>query len=331
MLDFLKNNPLVEGARTARLKPRMAAQFLIFFLVMTVAEMIANIPVSLYSTVRIMTLIDPTLLAGETLDEAALLAEMDRISAIIAGEDLFYFLSLFSMGAVILVSLFYCRVIERRPLASMGVTFDRKSLPSLLLGLLFGLLMLGSAFLISYGTGAVTVAWGSADVKILILSFLAYLVVGSAEEFLCRGYLMPSLCNATSPISAILISALFFSLMHISNPGFSAVAALNIFLFGILLGFLVLRTGNIWIACGLHAAWNFTEGALFGMPISGTATGRSLLVSTLAEGRVTTNGGEFGPEGGVAVTVILLLAFILFLYWPQSTKIQESVNNEPRA
>ncbi len=317
MLDFLKNNPLVEGARTARLRPRLAAQFLIFFLVMTVGDMIATIPVSFYTTLRMMSLIDPALLTGPTVDQEALLAEMEKASAVIMGEDAFLLLSLFSTVAPLLVSLVYCRLIERRPIASMGVTFTKRAPLSLLLGLLLGLLMLGGAYLVCYATGAVTVTAGTCHIGMILLYFLGYLIQGSAEEFLCRGYLMPSLCNATSPFSAILLSALFFSLMHTSNPGFSFVAGLNIFLIGLLLGLLVFRTGNIWIACGLHAAWNFAEGALFGMSVSGTVPKHSFLLSAALEGRTLTNGGDFGPEGGVAVSLILVVALIVFFYLPQ--------------
>ncbi len=326
MLDFLKNNPLVEGARRARLRPRMAAQLLIFFLVMTVAEMVANIPVSLYSTVRMMSLIDPSLLTGTSVDQQALLAEMEKASAVIMAEDGFRLLSLFSLAAVILISLLYCCLIERRPIASMGVTLERKSALSLVFGLLFGLTMLGGVYLILYATGAVTVTLGTGNVGMILLYLVGYLIQGSAEEFLYRGYLMPSLCNATHPLSAVLLSALFFSLMHTSNPGFSLIAGLNIFLFGVLLGLLVFRTGNLFIACGLHAAWNFAEGTLFGMSVSGTEPSHSVLLSLFVEGRTLTNGGAFGPEGGIAASLILVVALIVFFYWPHKNKIGTDEN-----
>lgn len=322
MLDFLKNNPLVEGARKARLRPRMAAQLLIFFLVMTVADMAANIPLSFYSTVRLMSLLDPSLLMGTEVDQAALLAEMEKASAVIMAEDAFRLLSLFATAAMILVSLLYCRLIERRSLASMGVTLDRKSPISLVFGLLFGLLMLGGVYLVLYATGAVTVTPGTGNVGLILLYALGYLIQGSAEEFLYRGYLMPSLSTATTPFSAVILSALFFSLTHASNLGFSLIAGLNIFLFGLLLGLLVLRTGNLFVACGLHAAWNFAEGALFGLSVSGTAPNHSLLLSPFVEGRTLTNGGVFGPEGGVATSLILVIALIVFFYWPQKNKIE---------
>ncbi len=327
MLDFLKNNPLIEGARSARLRPRMAAQLLIFFLVMTVADMIVNVPVSFYATVRMMSLIDPSFLAGTAVDQEALLTEMEKASAVVMAEDAFRLLSLFATAAVILVSLLYCRLIERRPIASMGVTLDRKSPLSFALGLLFGLAMLGGVYLVLYATGAVTLTVGTANVGMITLYLAGYLIQGSAEEFLYRGYLMPSLCNATSPLSSVLFSALFFSLMHASNPGFTLIAGLNIFLFGTLLGFLVLRTRNIWIACGLHAAWNFAEGTLFGMSVSGTEPGQSVLLSPFVENRTLTNGGAFGPEGGVATSLVLVAALIVFFYLPQKKKSGDSNEN----
>ena len=123
---------------------------------------------------------------------------------------------------------------------------------------------------------------------------------------------MISLTNVTRPGAAVIWSAFLFAVLHLGNEGVSLLAVLNIFLFGVLLGLIVFKTGSLFLACALHGAWNFAEGCLFGLPVSGIRPGHSLLSSVSLEERALTNGGAFGPEGGAAVTVVLFLAILVF-------------------
>ena len=89
------------------------------------------------------------------------------------------------------------------------------------------------------------------------------------------------------------------------------------FLFGVLASLYVLRRGNLWGACAIHSMWNFAQGNLFGAAVSGNRSGPSLLrAEAIASGSASLwNGGAFGPEGGLAVTLVLLagIAVLLFL------------------
>lgn len=325
MLDFLKNNPLALGAREARFRPKMLGQLLLFFLVMTIAETVAAVPVSFYTTIRMFSLLDPELLTDPAITEEALMQAMDAATVTIMAENAYLLISLFSMALIIAVSVIYCRLIERRPLASMGVVLDRRAPLGVLLGLAIGGAMIGGVFLISYATGALTVTAAAARPAMLLAYFLAFLVQSSAEEFLFRGYLMPSLCNTTTPLGAVLVSALFFSTMHTGNAGFSLLGAINIFLFGVFLGLLVFRTHNLFLACAIHAAWNFACGPLLGLSVSGIVIPETLFTSVAVSGRELTNGGAFGPEGGIVTTLVLTVALTVLLYWPQKAQKAEDV------
>lgn len=315
MFDFLKNNPLVEGASVARLRPRSAAvHFIIFFLVMTVTEMVASLPASAYSTFRVLMLVDVShFVEGNVLDTEGLTAAMTAATEAIMKEDFYIVISLLSMAIVGVLVIVFCRFIERRPVASMGLSLNRRVPLQYGIGLVSGLLMFGLVFLLLLATRSVNVTGGGFTVGMLVLYLFGFLVQGAAEEILVRGYFMISLTSCVRPGAAVLCSALLFALMHVGNVGVSLFAVLNIFLFGIFLGLLVFRTGNLFLACALHGIWNFAEGNLFGTPVSGIVTGHSLLSTAFAEGREVTTGGAFGPEGGAAVTLVLFLAIAVLL------------------
>lgn len=319
MFDFLKNNPLVAGARTARLRPRsMTMHLLIFFLVMLVTDFVASLPASIYMIVRVIFLIDPSLLANaDPEDPSALLEAFNTASTAVLSEDGYILTLLFSTVATAVLCVIYCRFVERRPIASMGLSLRRSTPVLYVLGLLLGLVMFGLTFFIMYVTEAVSVSGGSFAPLILALYLFAFLIQGASEEILVRGYFMTSLTNNTGAGSAVICSSLLFAAMHSGNVGASFLGLFNIFLFGLLLGLITFRTGSLFLPMALHGIWNFAEGNIFGMAVSGIRPRHSILLSALTEGRVTTNGGDFGPEGGAAATIALVIALAVLLVLPQ--------------
>lgn len=288
--------------------------FLLFFLVMTVVEMVAGIPAGLYSSYRLLSLLGPGLfLGGDEVSEEELIARMEEATATVMAEDGYLLCTLFSMAVTGLLVVVFCRFIERRPVASMGLVASRRSFGGYALGLLLGLLMAGATFLIVYTTGAVSVASGRFSGGMLLLYLFAFLIQGAAEEILVRGYFMISLTNVTRPGAAVIWSSLLFALLHLGNEGVSLLGVLNITLFGVLLGLIVFKTGSLLLACALHGVWNFAEGCLFGLPVSGLRPGHAILSATVLEDRTLTNGGTFGPEGGAAVTIVLFVSILVFL------------------
>jgi membrane protease YdiL (CAAX protease family) len=115
-------------------------------------------------------------------------------------------------------------------------------------------------------------------------------------------------------------NALLFSLLHLGNPGVTVIALVNIFLFGLFASLLTLRRGSIWMVGALHSMWNFAQGNLFGIPVSGLVGCPSPLVTEMGEGKwqALVGGGAFGLEGGLAVTAVLAVACAIVLF--SSTK-----------
>lgn len=113
-------------------------------------------------------------------------------------------------------------------------------------------------------------------------------------------------------IVGIILFSLCFALVHAANPNLTLVSLLNIFFFGILLAILYKRTKNLWQITTVHFCWNYLNGIVFGLPLSGLKlTSRNQLVLV---GDKTTTGRSFGLEGSLVTTVYLILMIIGHVY-----------------
>ena len=189
-----------------------------------------------------------------------------------------------------------------------------------------GRLGCGATVLISLLTHAVTFEGYQADADYLFLVcvLLGYVIQGAAEELLIHGLFMTTLFRDVKWFPSVIYSSLLFVLMHVTNNGFSLLSSLNVFLFSVFLGLYVIRTGSIFGAAAIHSAWNFLEGHVFGCSVSGFASPGSVFVLTADPTRAVTNGGTFGPEGGLAATMVLMLAIIAVSFIPSIGKNRES-------
>ena len=219
--------------------------------------------------------------------------------------------------------LFFCLLVERRSLASLGFS-PRGGFLEYGVGLAGGLVLFGAAVLLAVLTGTVTLSPVKDGTSLLLLPlfFVGFLIQGMSEELLCRSYLMISLSRKWPVWIGVVGNALLFSLLHLGNPNVSPIALINIFLFGLFASVLTLRRGSIWMAGAIHSMWNFAQGNLFGIPVSGLTGLPSPLAATIKEGTWQTliSGGKFGLEGGLAVTVILLAACGLVLFLPKLSR-----------
>ncbi|HEV2491803.1 MAG TPA: type II CAAX endopeptidase family protein [Terriglobia bacterium] len=160
----------------------------------------------------------------------------------------------------------------------------------------------------SFGTLALS---GPSAVRYAALWAVAFLTVGFLEEFMMRGYALYTLTTGIGfwP-AAVLLSALFGSL-HLYNLGENWVGELAAALIGLFFCFTVRRTGDLWFAIGLHAAWDYSESFLYSVPDSGVVVTGHLLNSSFHGPRWLT-GGAVGPEGSALVFVIIAAMFVLF-------------------
>ncbi|MFI5935371.1 lysostaphin resistance A-like protein [Actinoplanes sp. NPDC051494] len=218
-------------------------------------------------------------------------------------------------GAVLALTVYGLLVwlVEGRRPTELGP----RGLPGLAVGLLLGLLMMSLVMAILTATGLYRVdvvgwapAWRAAGLAIQ---------AGVVEELIVRGILLRLIWRAFGPWVAFVVSAVVFGAGHLSNDGSSLFAAFCVALeAGVMLGAFYALTGRLWVSIGVHMAWNFAQGYLFGAAVSGGDTGPSIATSTARSGapEVLTGGG-FGPEASlVALVVCTAVGLVtLFLAW----------------
>jgi uncharacterized protein len=143
---------------------------------------------------------------------------------------------------------------------------------------------------------------------------LAALFSATVEETLIRGFLFRIVQMVGGTWIAILISSAFFGAAHAFNPGATVTSSVAIALeAGVLLAAAYVLTGNLWFPMGLHAGWNFSEGSLYGLSVSGFAAKNALTQGTLKGPGILT-GAAFGPEASL-VAVVLCFSVAILLLW----------------
>lgn len=160
------------------------------------------------------------------------------------------------------------------------------------------------------GDLAVSVVFAPGQWWLIGLYVLAFAVQSLLEELVCRGYVMGFWLKQHQVIGAVIANSAFFMFLHLGNPGFDWRAGIGIFLFGWLMSLLRLLTGSIWLSAGVHMAWNYAEGILFGTSVSGMAD-LSLILHSTPLGNSWLDGGAFGIERGLPTTIVLLLAIAI--------------------
>ncbi len=296
-----------EGERPLSLPLLLFSALVILFMSSSLQTLIL-VPAFIFSNYRAVL----SLSESETFLEE-LLALYERFLQ----SDLSLLVQLFGGAFTLALTLVFVLALLRRKAGSLAL-FKRGALKKYLLGLVFGGALFAACFGLAMVNGSFKLVGTASPVPIgmLILLFFGYVVQAASEEVLFRGLVMCELVRRGAPAKAVLFSAGLFALVHFSNPELGIVALLNLFLFGVLAALLVLRSGSLIGACALHTAWNFTEGHIFGCSVSGLFTESSVFHFEALSSHSLTNGGGFGPEGGIAVTVVFLLTILLLLIFP---------------
>ncbi len=151
---------------------------------------------------------------------------------------------------------------------------------------------------------------GISAIGSILIILIGWIVQGGTEEVLTRGWLMNILGARYNITFGLILSSVFFGLLHLGNPNISYIAILNIILVGLFFGLCVIKTNNLWIVCGMHSAWNFAQGNLFGFEVSGLNVQVGSLFDLNLVGNDIVTGGIFGPEAGLASTFVLALGIL---------------------
>jgi len=205
---------------------------------------------------------------------------------------------------------------EQRPPWTTGLEWPRW-LAKYFRGLLVGLLMFSAAIAILALFG--TLKWDSGGmigfnaltIGSAIIVFGGWMVQGAAEELLTRGFVLPIFGVRFGATVGILVSSILFMILHLLNSHISPIALLNLFLFGVFAALFALFEGGLWGIFAIHSIWNWAQGNLFGFEVSGSEVGTAVIFNLSEAGPDWLTGGPFGPEGGLAVTVVLVMSSLI--------------------
>lgn len=209
----------------------------------------------------------------------------------------------------ILFYWFYVALFEGRELSELSVS---SLVPQLGFGLLLGLIFISIIILvISLFGGYQIIGYNKPEVLIPVL--LMALQAGIFEEILTRGALFRIVEDGLGTWWSVLISAMIFGFLHIWNPNATFFSSLSIAMTaGVILALFFVITRKLWIPIGIHIAWNFTLGGIYGAAVSGGAA-KGLIRSEM-NGSDLLTGGEFGPEASV-ITVVFFALLGIYLAW----------------
>ena len=214
-------------------------------------------------------------------------------------------LALLVLGTYIAAS----KWIERRTPSELKVNH---LLPHAAAGLAAGVALFASVMAILWAVGVYHPA-SRGTVKELAPGFAAALAAGIIEETIFRGLLFRLSSKILGTWGALLLTAALFGAAHAFNQGATFSSSLAIALeAGLLLGAAYAATQRLWLPIGLHIGWNFAEGSVFSMSVSGGATSTGLLRGSLIGPRILT-GGQFGPEASIIAVIVCLVVALYFI------------------
>ncbi len=320
MKNLLQKSKMMLEAENGK-GQKLGLEILFFFLVFFVASALQSI----LATVPMMLVMFSSDAFRKMMGAASSGGEIDIMEFVnsVTSDPAIMLVSLISTAATIATVIAYVVLIEKRKVRTLGLT--KKALFSeYFIGLAVGLAMFGAVVGLGVIFGGFTFAGVSktllASLPMIIAMFAGYMIQGASEEILCRGYFCVSAARKSSVVVAILANSVAFALLHMANPGVSPLAIVNLILFGIFASVYMIKRGNLWGICAIHSIWNFAQGNIFGLQVSGMSVSSTVFVFTQNEGMGIINGGAFGPEGGLCVTIVLLAATAIMLFTKNKDK-----------
>jgi membrane protease YdiL (CAAX protease family) len=213
-----------------------------------------------------------------------------------------------TIAVVHIAYLLYVRYVEGRSATEFALGGWVKELGT---GMLIGAGIFSAVILVLLGSGWYSVA-GTNSWTVALAPLLAAAGAAYVEELIVRGILFRNLEDLLGSWISLAITALLFGLAHIANPNATLTSAIAIALeAGVLLGAAYMVTQRLWLAIGIHFAWNFVQGGIFGVAVSGNAS-VGILRGEL-HGPELLTGGPFGVEGSAVAVVVCLAAAAVLL------------------
>lgn len=229
------------------------------------------------------------------------------------------------VGWVLLVSWASLRFLDRLSLRALGFSLHSNWRREALFGFAVSLAMIAAIVALQSIGGGTRVRlnpfWFKAEGvdlaalavvgKDLLMSLTLLILAGAFEELVYRGYAFQTLLRGVSPVVPILFLSAFFALGHWNNPSRTMFSTVNTVLAGVWLSVAYLKTRSLWFPTALHFGWNWAMGAVFGLPVSGLFIPQHPILNSTGEAPLWLTGGSYGPEGGAAATIVVIISIII--------------------
>ena len=209
-----------------------------------------------------------------------------------------------------------CFKANRPMLKEIGFNREGNGFRGLGIGLALGFGTNALCILLSCLMGDIKLSFFGIDPLLILLFFVCVFIQSSAEELTNRLYLYQKLRRRyVSPLVAIIANSLVFALFHVFNPGFTVLSGSQILLVGLIFSVFVYYYDSLWIPFAFHAAWNFTQSIIFGLPNSGIVSAYSIFILEAASARDGLfYNVNFGVEGSIGASLILLVVLVVLVY-----------------
>lgn len=224
----------------------------------------------------------------------------------------------------------WVKLVQKEAISSLG--FEKEyALSKYIKGFFIGFFMITFSAMVLSLMGMLHIDYvGSYRVGVkafipVFITLIGWIVQGASEEIMIRGWLLNIISRRYNFVVGVIITSTLFGFLHIFNPNVSKLAIINIILFGIFAALYKKVDESLWGICAVHTAWNWAQGNVYGIQISGTLPLGGMLFKLKAEGPKFFTGGSFGLEGGIIVSVVLFVS-ILVLIWIIKGKNRTRVN-----
>ncbi len=222
------------------------------------------------------------------------------------------------------------KFIDKRKFFNYGLKIDSKWWYSLAAGFIIGAILQSLIFInnLSFGWIQVTEKYqsginGLAFIPAILIFLLTFILVALSEELQSRGFQFKNLSEGFNSTNrgpkfgigmAIIITSLIFGLSHLTNPNANVISTTGLLIAGLMYASAYILTGQLAIPIGLHFAWNFFEGCVYGFPVSGINMGTSIIMTQYSGPELFT-GGAFGPEAGLTGIAARFIGILLICLW----------------
>ena len=229
-------------------------------------------------------------------------------------------LPLYGFIGFAVLTILYVRIIEKRSLSFMMLEWNLYFLKILIKNFFIGIILVSGIVAVLFVSENYTfIGLGDFNITVVAMSLLAYIIQGSAEELMCRGFLQNSLSRRVGVPLAIAISSIVFAIPHLSslneiNKVSFFIAIINLILVSFLFSLAMIKDNSIGAACGIHVGWNFFLSIVCGLQVSGGKMSNGIIQFAVKNDKEWLTGGSYGIEASVLLIPILVFISVAYVY-----------------